>query len=640
MTYVPTELTEDLLNQQKCPLPNYTLGVIEQAIDGSISGVVTFIKLNDGRYHILSRYEDDEWIFPASNGTKATRKSNLTLKFGSIKDVQMRYMAKWFIWNRMQEGLAVGTLLNLNSQLKLFFAWISDTDIVSSRCLNAFTASCYVKYVNNKKVKRCGEYKALSPGIKTKKFFVLEGLYRYCKEFDFVVEHPWVESSAAEQAGWIGQAKEDFIIKGKTPIIPNEVLIPICQLTKGYLDKADYLLALKDRMDSYIQSGINVSGQSAQKRKYLQSITTEFETLHDFNEALILLRDSCIFWLLLTTGMRIHEVLGIKRGGYQTEIIDDITYYYIESISKKTHTGLADWIAPQIAKRSVEILGRYSKSLQHKLENDLLKARLNNDHAEVHRLETISGLVCLAKYTTKGNSINVLSGESITADRLPNLCKLIGSSWNLTSHQFRRTFANYVVHSELGDLRALKEHFKHWSINMTAMYAHNDELDSELFEELLRERYLVEEEIKQDWFNLDTPITGGELADNIKKIRSDKELIRTFGSHKEMAKAYSSSLPISSTGIGWCTSDEECKCGNPDLCESGIIDKSYLPYWEGMLVQQMKLSLLDDIGDAGQAAVAKGMNRCEKVLSSLGIDVEALKTKIISRGQIEILNVK
>ena len=245
----------------------------------------------------------------------------------------------------------------------------------------------------------------------------------------------------------------------------------------------------------------------------------------------------------------------------------------------------------------------------------------------------------MAKNSQDGNSIILLSGETITSNRLPNLCKKIGSDWNLSAHQFRRTFANYAVHSELGDLRALKDHFKHWSITMTALYAFNDELDAELFEELLREKYLVEEEIKQDWFELDSPITGGDMANNIKRLRENGELIKTFGSRQEMAKAYSSSIPIRSTGIGWCTNDDECKCGKPDSCESGIVDKRHLPYWEGMLVQQMELMQVDDIGEAGKTAVEKGMRRCEKVLSALGIDVDAMKQEINAREKIEVVNV-
>ncbi|MEZ8107274.1 hypothetical protein [Vibrio cortegadensis] len=267
---------------------------------------------------------------------------------------------------------------------------------------------------------------------------------------------------------------------------------------------------------------------------------------------------------------------------------------------------------------------------------------------EVHRLEEISDHICLSKNLKAGNQINLLSGTTITEYRLPNLCKQIGSDWNLSAHQFRRTFANYAVHSELGDLRALKDHFKHWSITMTALYAFNDDLDAELFEELLRQKYLIEEEIKQDWFELDTPITGSDMAQKIMQIREDGELIKAFGSHAAMVKAFTASIPIRSVGIGWCTNDDECKCGKPDSCESGIVDKRHATYWTGMLVQQMKLLRLgvSDIGEAGIANVRKGMGRCEKVLTALGFDVEAMKQEInqkIAQGEdiegIEVVNV-
>ncbi|MBY7765202.1 tyrosine-type recombinase/integrase [Vibrio fluvialis] len=525
--------------------------------------------------------------------------SNQVAKF--TVPLQMKRMAKWVLWNKMKEGLAVASLKTALSHINKYFQWVLSTDTTAAHGLTAFTSNAYVKFVNTLTLKRKGETKPLAKGTKANKFLTLEDLYRYCEAFDFVKEHPWSDSSAYEQAGMVGEISKEARNKPKTPIIPDEVLIPLSQFTKSYLDRADEILALAKQKE------------------------------------LLLLRDSCIFWLLLTTGMRIHEVLGIKHGAYRTDTKDGITYYYLETVSEKTHTGLAEWIAPEIATKAIDILGRLSAPFQEQLERDLVKAQASSDHAEVHRLEVISGHICLSK-SQQTNKISLLSGITITRDRLPNLCKQIGSDWSLSAHQFRRTFANYAVHSELGDLRALKDHFKHWSITMTALYAFNDELDADLFEELLREKYLVEEEIKQDWFELDAPIMGGALADNIKKVREDGEQLKIFGSRKEMARAYSSSIPIRSTGTGWCTNDE-CICGQPDTCESGIVDKRHLPYWEDLLVQQMELMHLDDIGEAGRESARKGMERCEKVLSSLGIDVEAMKQKISQREKIEVPNV-
>ncbi|WP_413522663.1 site-specific integrase [Photobacterium phosphoreum] len=601
MSSIELILTQAEFATQQCPKPSDS--TLERAIDGSLTGIVTYIKLANGEYQTYSRFEEDEWVFPASQGTKATKASKLKLNFATISDTQMKRMAKWVVWGKMKEDLAVGSLQGILNHLKTYFQWVLSSDTTVTHGLTAFTSNAYVKYVNTLTSKRKGESKPLAAMTKGAKFLALENLYRYCKTFDFVKEYPWSESSAYEQAGNVGEAYKETISKSKTPIIPDGVLIPLCQFTKSYLDRADEILASKGKKES------------------------------------LLLRDSCIFWLLLTTGMRIHEVLGIKRGAYRSETRDDITYYYIETVSEKTHTGLAEWIAPEIATQAIDILGRLSVPLQAQLERDLVKAKSKNSHAEVHRLEQISDHICLAKGKHNNNALTILSGQSITSFRLPNLCKQVVSDWNLSAHQFRRTFANYAVHSELGDLRALKDHFKHWSITMTALYAFNDNLDSELFEELLQEKYLVEEEIKQDWFELDTPITGGVMAQKIMQVREDGELIKVFGSLSDMAKAFSSSIPIRSTGLGWCTNDDECKCGKPDSCESGIVDKRHLPYWGGLLVQQMKLMQLDDIGEAGRAAAQKGMERCEKVLTALGIDIEAMKQEINQREHIEVINV-
>lgn len=600
MSSVELILTQAEFATQQCPKPSDS--TLERAIDGSLTGIVTYIKLANGEYQTLSRYEHDIWEFPASKGTKATQASDLNLNFATIADTQMKRMAKWVVWNKMKEGLAVSSLRSIVITSNGYFKWVLSSDTTAKHGLTAFTSNAYVKYVNTLTSKQKGEIKPLAAMTKTHKFLVLENLYRYCKTFDFVKEHPWSESSASEQAGNVGEASQEARKKPKTLIIPDEVLIPLCQFTKSYLDRADEILASAKRADS------------------------------------LLLRDSCIFWLLLTTGMRIHEILGIKRGAYRSEIKDDTTYYYIETVSEKTHTGLAEWIAPKIATEAIDILGQLSAPLQAQLEQDVLNAKEANDHAEVHRLEQISDHICLAK-PKQTKSLTILSGLSISEFRLPNLCKQVASDWNLAAHQFRRTFANYVVHSELGDLRALKDHFKHWSITMTALYAFNDNLDAELFEELLREKYLVEEEIKQDWFELDSPIAGGGMAQKIKKVRQDGEHIKVFGSLQNMAKAYSSSIPIRSTGIAWCTNDDECRCDKSEDCEHGIVDKRHLPYWEGMLVQQMKLMQLDDIGEAGRAAAQKGMERCEKVLTALGVDVEVMKQEINQREYIEVKNV-
>ena len=231
----------------------------------------------------------------------------------------------------MKEGLSVKSLLEILSKLNAYFQWVLSTDTTATHGLTAFTSSAYVKYVNTLTSKRKGEVKPLASGTKANKHLVLEDLYRYCKAFDFVKEHPWVESSANEQAGLVGEARKELETKPKTPIIPDDVLMPLCQFTKSYLDKSDEILA---------------------SAKYRESL---------------LLRDSCIFWLLLTTGMRIHEVLGIKRGRFAAKQERMLPITTSKPNPRKTHTGLAEWIAPEIATTAIDILSRLSAPLKNNL---------------------------------------------------------------------------------------------------------------------------------------------------------------------------------------------------------------------------------------------------------------------------------
>ncbi|ODY16119.1 hypothetical protein [Vibrio parahaemolyticus] len=640
MNNVQNTLSAQELEKQKCPTLEMLGNNPTQAQIEALTGVVAHSTLEDGRFLVYARFEEDEWELPPEEFTKSTKHSVRILKFGSIQSHALKSLAKWVVGSKRRMGLRGISLRDACIKIRSFLTWVESEPLRSKRDFDAFLAQEYVKHVDGLMTKRKGELQPLKPTSKANKYFSLEELYRHGRMFDWVKEPPWINSSACEQAGIIGEGHPRKTGEGKTPIIPDEVLKPLAIFTKDYLDRATKLLNLRDKLDAFEPTAKYAPDQATQKLRYLQSISDEFDKLGDFNDALLLLRDSCIFWLLFTTGMRIHEVLNIKRSlrgrgnkNYRTETKDEETFYYIQSTSDKTHTGKAEWIAPKIAIEAIKVLESYSKPYQAKLAADLKAARNQGNHKEVARLSEINNHLILGKTVSKkGSPIIIPSGEKFTGSRLKNLCKMAELDWGLTAHQLRRTFANYVVHSELGDLRALKEHFKHWSITMTVLYAANDDLDQELFEELLREKLFVEEEIFSDFFALDYPITGGAVADNLKEFRSNEEVIKVYGSHKAMARATKTSLRF--TGIAWCTNDDDgCMGGDCDECEHGIIDKRNIKHWEGMLIQQLELVNLDDIGDSGREAAQKGLVRTEKVLTSLGYDVAAMKNELSHNNQ-------
>ena len=61
MIHGQAELTELEFGQQQATVPDRKGVALNKAKLGSLTGIATFIKLDSGNYHVLSRYEDNEW---------------------------------------------------------------------------------------------------------------------------------------------------------------------------------------------------------------------------------------------------------------------------------------------------------------------------------------------------------------------------------------------------------------------------------------------------------------------------------------------------------------------------------------------------------------------------------------------------
>ena len=238
-----------------------------------------------------------------------------------------------------------------------------------------------------------------------------------------------------------------------------------------------------------------------------------------------------------------------------------------------------------------------------------------------------SGSVVLGKATSQNNNVDVLSGDAINLG-LQKLADSLGLDIKLASHRFRRTFASYVVHHKLGDLRYLRDHFKHWSLEMTVLYAMNEMQDLELYDEIYAAFDDERQGIIGHWLEPDTPLTGG-LANQIRNLRDKATPTRTHKTRADMIKHISEQVYLRSTGLAWCTNDDgSCVGGYCEECEHGVIDDKKQAFWRGVYAQQIELRLIDDLGDAGRRTVDKAIVRCEKVLTDLGADIKAIKKEV------------
>lgn len=106
------------------------------------------------------------------------------------------------------------------------------------------------------------------------------------------------------------------------------------------------------------------------------------------------------------------------------------------------------------------------------------------------------------------NQVRTISLQGMNMS-LKTFAKDCGIDWDLASHHFRRKFANYAARSQFGDLRYLRAHFKHWSMDMTLGYALNASQELALYAEIELELDGIKEDVVASWVKPGTPLAGG-----------------------------------------------------------------------------------------------------------------------------------
>ncbi|MFS1702589.1 hypothetical protein FJ444_14335 [Aestuariibacter sp. GS-14] len=585
-----------------------------------LHGVITYLKLDYGQYHVLSRYEQDKWTLPGHWFPSAEREGQKTLNFGRInipalRDAAKVVMARLLWGDDAKSGKRRGS--TLKDKFNSITPWLNFLPSLGVTELSAVTPLVAMQYVTHVKslISNHGRRKGKPLALTTicSRFLAVEACYQQLRETQYGFAHPWPESSAVALSGYKSHDK------AKTEIIPDEVLAPLFQYGESKLNRAPELLRLQGLLSDFVPTN------TLQRTQYLKQHGWA-SGAKAFNQNITALRDSCLFIILMTTGIRVHELCNLMRGNWYSEVRDGERFYFLGSRSEKTDAGNTHWLCPEITIEALRVLSDLMLPMQQLLEQQLDAAQQVGDAQEVARLTRRSNSVVLGKAPRQNNKIDVLSSTSIN-DRLQKLADSLGLDIKLASHRFRRTFASYVVHHKLGDLRYLRDHFKHWSLEMTVLYAMNEQQDLELYDEIYAAFDDERQGIIGHWLEPDTPLSGG-LANQIRNLRDKATPTRTYQSRANMIRHISEQIYLRSTGLAWCTNDDgSCAGGRCEECEHGVIDDKKQAFWEGVYAQQIELKQIEGLGESGQRTVDKAIMRCEKVLMDLGADIDAIKKR-------------
>lgn len=609
--------------------PNDVRGLSEFERDALI---ITAIQV-DGQWLILSRYGDDIWQLQGFTSNIPANRKQLNFRtvppaFRAVmKAMFYRYLRRGRRGARRPKG---HILRQVFSGAMPFLHHLAALKIDHLGAVTPMVCATYVAACKAHRQPIRSKGKPLSQGGLQARFKCIEAIHELSQYTDDPIpQPPWADTSARAMAGLIGSAPG-----GRTPLIPDEVFCILFERAYQQVENGHQLLDLRDALDAISMQQKEQPAWSITRAKSRHLRTIGWEgSLKKFDKALTNLRTACYIVLASTSGCRHHELANVQSGSHhRTRDNDGTVYHWMRSRSDKTDTGIHDWMIPEAAVRALRLMERWATPYQAMIATEITRSHSANPHdpiiveARKHRHALFLGV-----NPREGNQVRTLSTLSLSGN-LRRFAQDCGLKWNLASHQFRRKFANYAAHSRFGDLRYLKEHYAHWSLDMTLGYAMDDSwgqhLDLELYADIQMELEDIKLGVVDNWLGNESLAGGYGRA--IKQWQREPQNLLIFKDHASMLKSIAESTAIRSNGHAWCTADndgcigntlERTRCGN---CDNAVIGRGHAAIYRRLYDDLKGLLHCPDIGESGRQRVVRDLNRCRDVLAQLGIDPETL----------------
>lgn len=610
--------------------------------------------LPDGTPFVVSRYGDPVWDFypgiPQENLTAHQKRINwhIALPDGALltdeRHATLLESTKDFIWSLFAdpvEGRKRPILLTLRHRvrdIKPLLCWMVSVGIDRFASLSGLTTE-YALFAKQGK-----HGNAIAPQTVKCRLLVVEDIYRQRDKLgDALRTHPWPHETACSLAGDSGGMGR----KPKTDVIPDVVACQLCDAVLLYVRdrSAGILAALQACEDAArTKSADTRYGDYAPGLARTQTARAAgYAGYTELTEEATRLRTACYIGIDMFSGIRNSEVMSISErciaSGKSADGTTDV--FWLHGTIYKTGRRPKRWLVPPIVKEIVEVLSRLTLPLRETLRRegvelaDCMSSTIAKERARLaKRLSTVRDhkekLFLSRSLSTKNGLIAVLSGTAMNRDIKKfcndmHICASSGIPYPLHTHQFRRTYAYFMARSELGDLLTLRDHFGHWSIDMTTYYADGAadeyESDTELLEMVATEKAARQTEIMASYLNSDAPLANGDHW--LKDWRSS---IRTAANKEELIREYADTITLNGTGHSWCVGNAKGSgCGGLCVfeaqmcvdCNYGIIGPEHRPVWEGIRDQQMEALALDDMGPGGRARAQQILGYAEKVLRRL-----------------------
>ncbi|WP_435000160.1 hypothetical protein ACRZ5S_22405 (plasmid) [Vibrio scophthalmi] len=407
----------------------------------------------------------------------------------------------------------------------------------------------------------------------------------------------------------------------------------------------EYVEIAKNNLDAFVRTHSTANSRiklSKTKDHRFAIITPNHKILDEIDKtySFISRLNLHVYTLVLAfTGMRDNEAYALKNHSHSYRVETGEEIFTVKSQLSKTTDGVVelDWVANKIVYDAVELLSKVNdiynervrlllKHHSHSMSDSDIKGYTQG--LKSNRLFGIRHTKYTTRFIEASRSSEAESSISlgrhyfqVTAGDIEQLEKMgcnyqsvsqqsgkrglkykVGDFFNFTAHQFRHTFAWFIIANRLGDLDDIKYQFKHLNDVMTFVYSERgyeslSELRTviEYFEELVNKQAI--EDIVESAKQGQVGGGGGERLSNfLAKLNSNQSqaLFTTAqqphfnNTHEliEFATRYSDS--IRGLPHGYCTKGAGCKIKNASdpshclYCDTYYATPKHLPYWEAI----------------------------------------------------------
>lgn len=584
----------------------------------------------DGSWQVVSRYGDSVWwaVGVTTNSGRARTKMDFAAIPECFRDVAKaalyRYMRRGANSARRPAPVTVVGMFRSMSQAYKYFAslGLSRLQDVTPLACNTYVHELRTSPRSPDSSPRGGRKTLTSSGL-YRRFSAVEEIFELSQyTFDAMTQHPWPDTTAGAMAGYTVSSAAST----RTALMPDEIFATLFQRAWAIVEAAPALLDLRDELDRIQEA------HSGLHKKYVAQLKTDevrrvglASSYLSFKVSVTQIRTACYIVIASLSGCRNHELAYLRTNSYySTEDGQGNRMWWMRSKSTKTYEGATEWLIPEAAVTALRVMDRWAAPLRQMLVREIDVYRKSNP-ADIRIGEASEHLdaIFVGMDSRRNNQVRTISNHGANAD-LNSFAVAFGLDWQLATHQFRRKFANYAARSQFGDLRYLREHFKHWTMDMTLGYGLNEAQEMALFMEVGDELDELKVKTVSSWLEDDEPLAGG-YGRNLLDWRTRSESITMFKSRSAMIKSIALSTPIRSNGHAWCTAkDNQCvgndleptRCG--DGCDNAVIGRRHKALYQGLYDHLAELQTLDDIGPGGQSRVARDLERCSTVLEQLG----------------------